>query len=207
MTTQVNTDQKTQPNAGANGAGAGVSGGSATVQSLLAEFDGQSGSQPQPAPNPTKQILEKISPVIEFASQEMEAKQQAAFEKDVAEAVSYLKGDDLKDVPDELTEGFLHRHAVKGDPAFMEAWNNRHRAPETYKEKLAEARKGFRALYKKLPGETVRSDVEAARAAVQGQTHALSPNADIPSPTEMQGWSETKYKQWKREYAAKQGRR
>jgi hypothetical protein len=170
MTTQTQQPNKSiAANAGTMGAGAAASGtaGNGVVESLLQEFDAQSGSQP--APQPT--LSPELAPVIEFAKAEMQSKAAAKYDSDVKEAVSFLKqADDTKDLPDRLALGFLHALANE-DKEFADAWQNRQERPGAWKDALNKANASWQEEVKKLPTSRVRTEVERAAAAVHGQTN------------------------------------
>jgi hypothetical protein len=171
MTTQTQQPNKSiAANAGTMGAGAAASGtaGNGVVESLLQEFDAQSGSQP--APQPT--LSPELAPVIEFAKAEMQSKAAARYDADVKEAVSFLKqADEAKDLPDRVALGFLHALANENEE-FAKAWKDRADRPGAWKDALTKAGQEWQEeVVKKLPTSRVRTEVERAAAAVHGQTN------------------------------------
>lgn len=174
------------PNAGPNGTGAASPGtaGASVVERLLQEYDTtNSGSNPQP-----KQT-EDLQPIVEFARAEMQARAAASIEKDVKEAVAFLKQpDETKDLPDRLALGFLHALSQE-DKEFSDAWANRHERPGAWRDALTKAQKEWTEEVKKIPASRVRSDVEAAAAAVQGQSHSPAPTGKLPPVSDLKKMS------------------
>ena len=160
----------TAANAGGNASGAGVAAtAGTTVENLLKEFDSQSGSQPAPQP-----LSPELASIAEFAKAEMHTRAAAALDKDIKEAVGFLKQpDETKDLPDRLALGFLHALANE-NKEFADAWQNRSERPGTWKDALGKAQKEWIEEAKKLPTSKVRTEVEAAAAAVHGQTSTPS---------------------------------
>ena len=170
-------------NAGSNGTGAAAPGTTgSTVERLLAEFDQQSGSQQQPQPPAS-------DPVREFAIAEMQARAAAALEKDVKEAVAFLRQpDETKDLPERLALGFLHALGQES-PEFQAAWQQRQERPGAWKDALTKAQQEWIAEVKKIPTSRVRTEVEAAAAAVHGQTSTPSVSGKMPPISELQKMS------------------
>jgi hypothetical protein len=183
MSNQTTPNSSIGANASGNAAGAAQSGTTGSVvENLLKEFDSQSGSQPAPQTTATP------DPVYEFAKAEMQAKQATAYENDVKAAVAHLKvSDETKDLPDRLALGFLHALANE-DAEFAQAWQNRQARPGAWKDALNKAQREWLEEVKKLPTSKVRTEVEAAAAAVLGQTNTPS-DFRAKSPDELRKMS------------------
>jgi hypothetical protein len=146
--------------------------GTASLDSLLAEFEGKT---PTKAAPDISGALRKLQPVIDFAETEMTTRRQDALTKDIEAAVKTVKeADEAKDMPDRLIRGLLEVRATD-DPSFREAFANRHRDPKTWTAKLGEAKTDIAGELKKLPTSNVQSDVIAARASIAGTARQPEP--------------------------------
>jgi hypothetical protein len=140
--------------------------GTASLDALLQEFEGKK-PEAKPAPD-ISGALRQLQPVIDFAQTEMTTRRNEVLKEDIATAIKSVKeADEAKEIPDRVIRGLLEVRATD-DPSFREAWGNRHRDPETWKTKLADARKDIAAEVKGLTASTVQSDVIAARASISG---------------------------------------
>lgn len=143
------------------------------LQRLLQEFQSNKPERrPEPKPAP---LPDDLQPVVEFAKTEMAERQQQKFKADVDTAIKFLlEPDELKDIPTPFARGILEAQAAE-DPAFAKAFSERHSNPKAWQSALSDVRKFFAEEAKKLPGNKVRSDLEAARASVAGENANQEP--------------------------------
>ena len=119
--------------------------------------------------------------------------EQKAHETFIKESVSFVKEQDaLKEIDDDLAEGFLTARYGK-DASFKQACDNRHENPEAWKAALENARS---SLAERFPGAgTVRSDIEAAKASIQGTSQEASQDtSDEDDPMKLFEMSDTEYR-------------
>lgn len=162
----MNTDR---PNATDGGAAPRAEAGKAEsdLDKLLSEFD--SGAKPERPAQPDVRFVKAVEPVIEFAKGEMERRQREALEKDIDLAVStMLEPDELKGVSKKLARGFLELYAST-DPSFVAAYKARQADPKRWQAALASAGNDFRQEVKTGPGNTIKTDIAAAKAAISGE--------------------------------------
>lgn len=161
----------------------------ADLDGLLNEFE-----NPNPGTQPRAEtsVLKALKPVIEFANTEMESRAKTALDNDIKSAVSFVQEDEVaKAIPPKLIRGLLEGHAAE-DKTFASAFQNRQADPATWQKKLGEARGAILEELKGLPGNTVKSDVEAARAAVSGRSEPVG-DKTAPSPVEMMHMSQREF--------------
>lgn len=168
------------------------------LDGLLNEFESP---KPVTQPRPDISVLKAIKPVIDYVDTEMKTKAKTALDEDIKKAVSFVKEDEsVKALPDKIVRGFLEGHAAE-DPSFAQAFQNRQADPNTWQAKLADARKAFSEEVKGLPGNMVKSDVEAARAAVAGSRS--EPVGDKqPSAVELSRMSQREFDNYWKQIAA-----
>jgi hypothetical protein len=134
------------------------------LDKLLSEFEG---AKPKPTQEPP-QDLTRLEPVIRFAQDEMESRARQSIQKDIDRATSFmLEPEELKPIPPKFARGFLEAYA-QDNPSFAQAFKSRGNDPRRWVSELEEARKAFAEEAKELPGNTVRTDIEAAKASVSG---------------------------------------
>ena len=176
--TQANASQT------GNGAAAAAPASSAAepsaLDAALKEFE-SANAQPKAI-----DAFKALEPVVRYAESKMVAEQSAAVDADVSAAVKLVRAEAKLDekVPDEIVEAHLHRKAAK-DPQFAKAWESRTDNRDSWNARLKAEASELRELVQKMPGNAVKTDIEAALAAVHGASHSPSGNADQPSPTQM----------------------
>lgn len=176
----------TQANASQTGNGAAAAAPSpsaaepSALDAALKEFE-SANAQPKAI-----DAFKALEPVVRYAESKMVAEQTAAVDADVSAAVKLVRAEANLDekVPDEFVEAHLHRKAAK-DPQFAKAWESRGENQDGWKARLKDEASSLKELMQKLPGNAVRTEIEAAHAAVRGVSHSPSGNADQPSPTQM----------------------
>ena len=159
----MTTETTQTADGGAPAPAGGSAAGAANLDALLKEFDGGKPETPKPT------IPDDVKPVIEWARSEMTNRQIESVQKDVKDAISFVKEDEsIKDLPDKMVRGMLEAHASE-DPTFKQAFENRSKDPAAWKAKLAEARTAVAKDLQPLGlGSKVSSDVLAARASISG---------------------------------------
>ena len=155
---------------------------------------------PQPSPDVGK-ILNRLTPVVQYAESSMLKEQQKEQEDFINGAVSFIKeGEGLAGMDGEIVEGFLiSRYNKSAD--FKNAYENRGSNPDAWNKALEEVRTDFAGRTGKTD---VRSDIEAAHAAVSGSSDA-APSDDGPSVRDLNKMSDRDFEAYKRELAANSG--
>jgi len=109
--------------------------------------------------------------------------------------------EEAKDIPPRLVRGLLEGYAAENQP-FADAFKNRHSDPTTWQAKLGEARGEILKDLKTLPGNTVKSDVEAARAAISGRSEPVGDQKSL-SAAELMALPQHEFEAlWKKQAAA-----
>lgn len=148
------------------------------LDALLTEFKG---NEPNKTSPDLSKLLKGIEPVVRFVDEARAEKETAARAKVVEESVAFIKGaDELKDFDGEIVEGFLFQRYQK-DAAFRSAHDNRDKDPGAWTKALAGAQESLKEKSGKMPANTVRSDLEAATAAIKGSS--AKPPADTDGPS------------------------
>lgn len=190
-------DSPENTNATQAGASAGKPGETALDQ-LLAQWDQDTGKGTEADSKPPDAIsgssaLKALKPVVEFAQQEMSERQTKRVNDDIEAAVSFINEDeDLKDLNGDLAIGMLEAFGRR-NPDFVKAFEQRQDNPEVWKSGLGKARDWVKEAVGQVRGNgtaSVRSDVEAAKAAVQGQT-TQAVDEDKQDPVAMFNMSDT----------------
>lgn len=193
MTQQTQT--RTDPDPAAIAAAEGTDSPKSDFDRLLAEFS-TSQAEPAPAASPPVSPTDLV-PVIEFAKAELTARAKAAVDNDIKAAVDFLtEPEELKGLPSRFVRGYAEAYAIE-NPDFGRAFNERQSNPTRFKAHLAKAREALLDDFKKLPGNMVRTDIEAAKAAVSGQSNQPAADGDMPSPEEMFNMPEHEFRAFK----------
>ena len=133
---------------------------------LLKEFDS---SNTAAKPDLTE-LVKGLKPVIDYADGQRQKEAKAAFENDVKSAVLYLQeADEMKKASPKLIRGFLEAKASE-DAGFKAAFEDRANNPAAWNAKLEDARKEAAKEFSPMLTDDVRSDLEAAKAAIGGKT-------------------------------------
>lgn len=138
-------------------------------------------------------LLKGLQPLVNYAESSM-SKDKANAEKQVSdEAVALIKSDEsLKEVDDE----FIHDHLIgkyNRDTEFRAAYDNLGSDPAGWKKALEGAQSGLAEKIGALPGSTLRDDVEAATAAVNGSSPEPAPEPEV-SALDMASMSDQQFK-------------
>lgn len=185
MTTQTasqttGADAANPANAGSAATAAGPA-EAATLDKLLKEFEN---SQTQPK---AIDVLKAVEPVINYVNGEMTERENKVLEADISGAVKSVKAE-LKlsdEYPDRLIRGALRDLAAE-NPEFAKAWEQRRQSPGDWSAKLkSDAVPVLKAEIEKARGKDIRSDIDAAQAAVRNVSTSPQNGAEMPSPTEM----------------------
>ncbi|RJR37220.1 MAG: hypothetical protein C4576_23015 [Desulfobacteraceae bacterium] len=184
------TETQTQGNPPANAGGTPSSSQGSDFDKLLNEFEQR--KQPQPP-----EIPETIKPLVDWAASKRFEEEKETFEKDVSAAVGFMKeADSLKSLDEFLVRGALNVFAME-NKEFDEAFKNRRQNPAAWNEARAKARETIaKRLTKESQGSDVRSDIEAATAAVRN-SHSAPRNTSEASAEERLGWSDSTWEEHK----------
>lgn len=175
--------------------------GESALDQLLAEWEKQGTTDSTKAVEPPSPVsgasaLQALKPVVEFAQQEMSQRQADRVTKDIDAAVEFIsQPDDLKGLKKSTAIGLLEAYA-REDPSFTQAFNKRQAAPQEWKAGLEKAREWVKSTVAELRGQQtdIRSDVEAAKAAVQGQSNRAAEEPQL-DPVEMFNMSDQEFEQ------------
>lgn len=189
------TDQQSDGTAGNAVAGTDSPG---AADPYLAEWDRSRSHANSPIPT-------ELLPVIRFAEGQMVEKVKAEIDKEVETAVSSITSqDEFKDVPKRLARGFLEAWALE-NPEFKTAYEQRKANPRGWQSALAAAGQGFAEDMKGIgsKGGNLRSDVEAAKAAVRGTSSTQPPPPKQKSAAELRQMSDGEFRRYKATLAAR----
>ena len=169
------------------------------LDALLKEFEQDDKPAAKPGakavqPAALQELLKEFKPVAAFARGKMLEETRAGVQKDVDEAISaLLEADETKGVPKRLVKGFLV-DLYNEDQEFKAAFDNRTKNKSAWKGALAKAKDDLVEQVKTLPQNKVRSDVEAARAAVAGsKTNPSRESASDPDASAMFAMSDQEW--------------
>ena len=144
-------------------------------------------------------LAKAIKPVVDYVNEEKAQKQQERFKADVGEIIDFFSEvEELKGLPDKLKRGFLEAHAQE-IPEFKTAFENRAKDSKAWNEARETARDAFTELVSELPGSKVRTDVEAALAAVDGKEADKPASEEGPSTVKKINMSDYEWRQYKEE--------
>jgi len=180
------------------------------LESLLKEYEGgtetpvttepKSETKPEPTPNADiSNFAKAVKPVVDYVNEVKAEKQQERFDADLKGIMTFFsEADELKELPDKLKRGFLEAHAQE-DPDFKTAFENRAKNPKAWETVKETARDAFVELVSDLPNSKVRTDVEAALAAVDGTSEDKPASEEGPSPVKKMAMSDYEWRQYKEE--------
>ena len=188
------TDQLSEPAAAVEPSGG--PGAPGTADPHLAEWDR---ARATPA---ASTVPKELEPVIRFAEAKMVEEVKTTIDREVGSAVEFMRGDDYKEVPEDFVRGHIEVWAQK-NPEFKRAYESRKSNPSGWTKAQEAAREGFSSLMAKMPGSSVRSDVEAAKASVRGTNNAPPPPQRTKSTAEMNKMSDFDFDEYKKELAAR----
>ena len=197
MANETTTTQQT--NTG-NAAASGVS----DLDRFLNEF--KDTSTPPQAPAGLDKFVEVVKPVVEYAESKRREELVTAEKKSVQDAVDFVKNDEgLKTVSNRLVKGFLQDRYAE-DQSFKTAYDNRSRDPKAWESALNNAKTEFKTELSTLNGNSVRSDVEAATAAVRGSAKVTTTEQKVDAASLMD-MSDFEFNKLKRTLDAQNRRR
>lgn len=172
-------------------AGSESSASETDLDRLLSEF--QEGTRP--APSAQAAFFKPIEPILRYVEEDRQAKAKTAFDADVAQAMDALTADsdDYKALPKRFVRGYLETYAIE-NPSFKEAFTNKREDPAGWQAALGKAKGEFQDEAKPFVSGRLKSDVEAANAAVAGQSSTrLSPD-EIVSPAKIHAMTDQEFK-------------
>lgn len=182
--------------------------GESELDTLLQEYQESSEStsgpksSDQPKPRPDPKLRRDLQEVVSYVQEERQTKVDEALKADVEAAVEFIgEVEELKDFPVRLRSGFLHDLAAN-NLDFSEAFKQRKESPDAWSKALVAARDEMIEEVKNLPGNEVRSDVEAAKAAVSGSSNEAPPPPEGPTPQKKMAMSDTAWENYKTERRA-----
>lgn len=142
--------------------------GTESLDSLLQKWSESSSASPDDAGNVVGRVLKKVEPALDFVATQAAKTQIESLQTDLNAALDFmLEPADYKDFPKRWMRGYLEGYSTEND-SFSKAFEARSEHPDAWRSELAKARDAFPEWLKELPGSKVRSDVEAAKAAVSG---------------------------------------
>ena len=176
------------------------SSGESELDAFLKEYEAsskeKSRTKPDAKPPDLVKVLQGLQPVVKFASSKMEQEAADTLKKDVDGAIDFLiEPDELTPLPKKWARGFLEVHAIE-NPTIGAAFENRATDPAAWSTALESTREALLKAIKELPGDNVKSDVEAATAAVQGtsteSTAEEGPSIAVKAKMSDREWAEYK---------------
>lgn len=166
------------------------------LETLIREFRGG-----EPKDTPSAGILKDLAPVIDYARQELGRQSKEKIDKTIDDTISFITSiDGSKGWPKRLVRGFLEAYAIES-PEFKKAFDERDENAAGWNAALEKARTVFLEDLKGVPGSSVRSDVEAATAAVRGTSAQGTQSPEI-SATSLFAMSDVDFEAFKRKQAA-----
>jgi len=184
--------QRVGNNPGAQTPGASPS----ELENLVQEFGDGS-----PDATPSAGILKDLRPVIDYARQELDRQSREKLDKTVDDTISFITSIDAsKGWPKRLVRGFLEAYAIES-PAFKKAFDEREQNTAGWNSALETARAAFIEDLKGVPGSSIRSDLEAATAAVRGTSNQPASTEAI-SAASLFAKSDREFEDFKLKHAA-----
>ena len=174
----------------------------ADLESLINEYESSTNTSKAPDPTPNADLAKfakAVKPAVDFVKKQEAKEEKAEFDTDVKDMVGFFgKAEGLKGIPDKLMMGFLEAHAAE-DADFKTAFDDRAKNPKAWEAARETARDALVELVSELPGSKVRTDIEAAKAAVDGTTEDKPASDDGPSPVKKMSMSDYEWRQYKEE--------
>lgn len=182
--------------------------GTESLDSLLAKWTESSSASPDDAGNVVGRVLKKVEPALDFVATQAAKTQIEGLQTDLNAALDFmLEPADYKDFPKRWMRGYLEGYSTE-NASFSKAFEARGESPDAWRSELAKAREAFPEWLKELPGSKVRSDVEAAKAAVSGtSTEPVDgpEKSEQEQAVELMQMSEGDYRRWVQRETAKAG--
>jgi hypothetical protein len=159
--TQETSANQPAGNAPSNGASPNAAEAKPALSSLLQQFESS-------AATPAKSVadfVQAVTPALTWVDQQRVAQETAALKADISNSVKAITAElKLGDEYADITEGYLYKYS-NDHPEFANAWDNRQSNADTWKTQLDKARAAFGERVSKIPGNTVRNELDAAFAA------------------------------------------
>ena len=171
----------------------------ADLESLINEYEETAGTaDTAPANADLAKFAKAVQPAVDFANKQEAKEAQAEFDTGVKDMVGFFgEAEGLKGISDKLMRGFIEAHAV-GDADFKTAFENRAKNPKAWETAQETARDAIAGMVSDLPGSKVRTDVEAAYAAVDGTTDTPV-KVEGPSPVQKFRMTDQEWRAYKEE--------
>ena len=196
----METGKQTDPNAAQ--AAEGTAG---ELDSILDEWGKSPSNEPDKVRDAVGTTLKSLKPVIDFARTEQSRREVEVLDKDLNAALDFM-AEENKDLPKRWMRGFLEGYSLENQD-FANAFNDRGQNPSAWKGQLSKAREALPEWLKELPGSTVRSDLEAAKATVSGTstTEPTEADPDEAQAIDLMEMPEAEYQRHVRKQIAKAG--
>lgn len=154
------------------------------LDTLLAQFDE---SKPAPSASAKPEQVDAANDT-QVANQTVldEAKfiRSERFKKDMDTTIKEVRGDLPEDFFDgQFIQAWIDSQAMK-DPRLGNAWSDRHKDPQKFKQVVGALGKEFAKKYGKLPDKNATEDREAVTAAVRGAS-TRAPEGKAPDFSRM----------------------
>jgi len=170
--------------------------GESALDQLLDQFENAGeGTTEAVAPKADTAALRALKPVVDFAEQAMAKEQASSVQKDLDSAVEFVgQAEELKGIKSDVAIGMLEAYG-RNDPGFVKAFAERGENPAAWSTALESGREWVKDTlveYRNGGGDTVRDDIEAATAAVQG-TVTQADDKTGPNAVEMSQMSDVEW--------------
>lgn len=194
-------NESTTDTTGGNAAPAGTS-GTSELDRLLTEFDKKPVAAPPDTNTALRDLTEAFKPVARFAEQKMQEEVRATTQKSIDDAISFVKGDeDLKTVSPVIVKGFMSARYAD-DQSFKTAFDNRGKDPKGWEAALTSTQADFKKeMGGSVASSTLRSDVDAATAAVRGANRGNAQAAQKVDPGKLRDMSDVEFARFKAQQA------
>lgn len=171
----------------------------ADLESLINEYEDGTDTTDTTDTTPNADLAKfakAVKPAVDFVKKQEAKEAQAEFDIDVKGMVSFFgEAGELKGISDKLMMGFIEAHAAE-TPDFKTAFENRAKNPKAWETARETARDAVAQEFATLPGSKVRTDVEAAKAAVDGTTDII-PSHEGPTPVQLMRMSDQEWRGYK----------
>lgn len=167
------------------------------LDSLLNEFDQQATPA---APEPQRDTVSVSKDDLAFLKQDAEERRQERAKKETQEgitsAVSTMKPNLERDLPEALIEGYLIRE-VENDPRALGLWQQRHTHSAEWSRYVEGVGKKLNKEISDLPDKKLSEDRDVVTSAV----HSASNHAPQETELDWAGMSQTEFEQQKMKLA------
>ena len=153
------------PNDGASLRAEDDSVGADKLETLIEDFEKET---EKPKDLGAKELLRDLKPVIDCVKDEQTQKQANAVKEDIDGAIAKMSEvEAIKHMPKRFVRGYLEAYAIN-NPSFKDAFDKRGREPEKWQAAIGEVGKQMAEEIGAIPGNQIKNDIVAAKAAVSG---------------------------------------